>query len=94
MKRVIITGHSGFVGINLKPYLQKTSYTTLGVSRNPIKPNEISYEALTPEVWKNTTAMIHLAGKAHDLKKVSHPQEYYEANFELTKQLFGVRIYL
>ena len=33
-------------------------------------------------------ALIHLAGKAHDLKKVSNPQEYYEANFELTKQLF------
>ena len=33
-------------------------------------------------------AIIHLAGKAHDLKKVSHPQDYYEANFELTKQLF------
>jgi nucleoside-diphosphate-sugar epimerase len=33
-------------------------------------------------------AVIHLAGKAHDLKKVSNPQDYYEANFELTKQLF------
>lgn len=33
-------------------------------------------------------AIIHLAGKAHDLKNVANPQEYYEANFELTKQLF------
>lgn len=32
--------------------------------------------------------IIHLAGKAHDLNKVANPQEYYEANFELTKQLF------
>jgi nucleoside-diphosphate-sugar epimerase len=29
-----------------------------------------------------------LAGKAHDLKKDSNPSAYYEANFELTKQLF------
>ena len=33
-------------------------------------------------------ALIHLAGKAHDLNKVTNPQEYYEANFELTKQVF------
>jgi nucleoside-diphosphate-sugar epimerase len=33
-------------------------------------------------------AIIHLAGKAHDLRKVSNPQEYYDANFVLTKQLF------
>lgn len=29
-----------------------------------------------------------MAGKAHDLKNVSNPNDYYEANFELTKQLF------
>ena len=33
-------------------------------------------------------ALIYLAGKAHDLKKVSFPQEYYDCNFELTKQVF------
>jgi nucleoside-diphosphate-sugar epimerase len=36
----------------------------------------------------NGDVIIHLAGKAHDLKKVSQPSDYYEANFELTKQLF------
>ena len=35
-----------------------------------------------------TDSIIHLAGKAHDLKKISQPQENYEANFELTKQVF------
>jgi nucleoside-diphosphate-sugar epimerase len=29
-----------------------------------------------------------LAGKAHDLKKVSAPEEYYQVNFELTKKLY------
>lgn len=32
--------------------------------------------------------MVHLAGKAHDLKKISNDKDYYEVNFELTKQLF------
>ncbi|PKP09954.1 MAG: hypothetical protein CVU08_13990 [Bacteroidetes bacterium HGW-Bacteroidetes-3] len=67
MKHVIITGHSGFVGINLQPFLQKTGYTTLGVSRNPSE-KEISYEALSEEIWDNTTVIIHLAGKLHYLK--------------------------
>ena len=43
---------------------------------------------ITQEVKTKGDAIIHLAGKAHDLKKVSQPQEYYEANFELSKQLF------
>lgn len=37
---------------------------------------------------KDNNTIIHLAGKAHDLKKVSQPKDYYEANFELTKQLY------
>ncbi len=85
---ILITGATGFVGINLTPYLQKSGYTALGVSRNP-RENEISYEALTPEVWKNTTAMVHLAGKAHDLKKTSNDEEYFEVNYELTKKLYN-----
>ena len=32
--------------------------------------------------------VIHLAGKAHDLKNISNKDEYYEVNTELTKQIF------
>jgi nucleoside-diphosphate-sugar epimerase len=32
--------------------------------------------------------MVHLAGKAHDLKKTSNDAEYFEVNFELTKKLY------
>ena len=75
------------MGINLSTYLQNAGYTILGVSRGP-KENEISYSALTPEIWDNVTAMVHLAGKAHDLKKTSNDDEYFEVNFELTKKLY------
>ena len=79
-KDVLITGASGFVGSNLVDYL-KTSHEVFSMSvRYPI----------IQEVKINGDAIIHLAGKAHDLKKVSQPQEYYDANFELTKQLFNV----
>jgi len=77
--KIIITGTSGFVGRNLQNYLEPNFDLSILSSRySPNQAFEISGDAL-----------IHLAGKAHDLKKVARPQEYYEANFELTKQLFN-----
>ena len=76
--KIIITGASGFVGTNLQEYL-KDSHDLNGMSVRYI-PNQ--------QFDINADAIIHLAGKAHDLKNVSNPQDYYEANFELTKQLF------
>ena len=37
---------------------------------------------------EGTTSIVHLAGKAHDIKNASNPEEYYETNFELTKRLY------
>jgi nucleoside-diphosphate-sugar epimerase len=78
LKSIIITGATGFVGKNLQEYL-KTSHEVHTMS--------VRY-VLNQKFLIKTDAFIHLAGKAHDLKKVSNPQDYYEANFELTKQLF------
>jgi nucleoside-diphosphate-sugar epimerase len=76
--QVLITGASGFVGTNLQDYL-KTSQDISSMSVRYIPNQQFDLE---------TDAVIHLAGKAHDLKKVSNSTDYYEANFELTKQLF------
>ena len=84
---ILITGATGFVGSNLLPYLQTAGHIALGVSRNP-RENEISYGALSEETWNNANAMIHLAGKAHDLKKTSNASEYFEVNYELSKKLY------
>ncbi len=76
--KITITGATGFVGTNLQNYLDIShEIQTLSVRYNPNQKFEF-----------NTDVVIHLAGKAHDLKKVSTPQDYYDANFELTKQLF------
>jgi nucleoside-diphosphate-sugar epimerase len=77
--KIAITGATGFVGTNLQDYL-RTSHE--------IETKSVRYVA-NQRFEIKTDAIIHLAGKAHDLKKVSHPQEYYDSNFELTKQLFG-----
>jgi nucleoside-diphosphate-sugar epimerase len=78
MKNITITGATGFVGANLQNYL-KSSHEVNSMSVRYV-PNQ-RFEI-------NAGVVIHLAGKAHDLKKVSNPIDYYEANFELTKQLF------
>jgi nucleoside-diphosphate-sugar epimerase len=76
--KITITGVSGFVGTNLQEYL-KSSHNQKALSVRYI-PNQ--------RFDLKTDVIVHLAGKAHDLKKVSKPRDYYEANFELTKQLF------
>lgn len=85
--KTIITGNTGFVGTNLINYLNIKNKKVLGVSRNP-KQSEICYTKLTIEILNNAKNFIHLAGKAHDLKKTSNDSEYFEVNTELTKRLF------
>lgn len=75
---IVVTGASGFVGINLQEYL-KDSY-----GLNPLRVRYIAHQQFD----LRGDVVVHLAGKAHDLKKVSNPKDYYDANFELTKQLF------
>ena len=74
MKEIFLTGHSGFVGINLLSYLKKL-YNFKLYNRNS-------------EVVINEQVVIHLAGKAHDLKNGSNSNEYYEVNTDLTKKIF------
>lgn len=79
MNNFIITGTTGFVGVNLVPYLNK-----LGIITQPVGRLDLLGEIK----FSNTDSIIHLAGKAHDLKKTSNPDEYYQVNFELTKKLY------
>lgn len=93
---VLITGAYGFVGTNLCHYLVQHGHQCdaldIPASVRPDVPyqNNFSWDnldALKPHL-ANYTAVIHLAGKAHDLKKVSSPQSYFDINVGLTKQIF------
>ncbi|MFT6689221.1 MAG: nucleoside-diphosphate-sugar epimerase [Saprospiraceae bacterium] len=76
--KILITGASGFVGTHLQNHLKTLhELETLSIR---FQPNQ--------KFVLKSDAIIHLAGKAHDLKKVSIPSDYYDANFQLTKQLF------
>lgn len=78
--KLVFTGATGFVGLNLIPYLTNKGFDIQPISRNKLYETDISINT--------TDVVIHLAGKAHDLKKASNPEEYYEVNFELTKKLY------
>ncbi len=77
---IYISGSSGFVGTNLIQYLNKSiDATIVPLTREMFRKN--SFPSLDGTI-------IHLAGKAHDLKATSNKNEYQLVNVELTKQLF------
>lgn len=79
MNKIVVTGYSGFVGKNMVNNLSNR-YETIFVSFRESNTKVI----LHPDV----TTVIHLVGKAHDLKKISNPQEYYEVNTQFTETIF------
>ncbi len=79
--KVIITGHSGFVGTNLSYYLDNQNVNISNVS--------LRNDEWKSKIDQNSDAIIHLAGKAHDTSDVSNPDEYYKVNRDLTIELFN-----
>jgi nucleoside-diphosphate-sugar epimerase len=77
----VITGSSGFVGKNLVSYFEKSNKYFLSISRQSLEQKDFNH-------FIEASSVIHLAGKAHDLKMVSSPHEYYKVNTELTKDVF------
>lgn len=72
MKSILITGSSGFVGKYLGKYIN---------TKLQIIPFNRTYNF-------NVDIIVHLAGKAHDLKNITDPTDYYTVNSELTKKVF------
>ena len=79
MTKLLITGSSGFVGKNLMNYffIYRKEYLIQRYNRFDNKQN-----------FTSNDVVIHLAGKAHDLKQTTSPNEYYEVNTDLTKKIF------
>jgi len=74
MPSLFITGVSGFVGSNLINFFSSI-YEIVSYEKGAL-------------VQVDQDVVIHLAGKAHDVKNISSSNEYYEVNSELTKVVF------
>src|SRR5690606_30726788 len=78
--RITITGSSGFVGKNLKPFLEFSGYEVSSYSlRDALIEEKINIDG---------DVIIHLAGKAHDLQNVARAEEYFNVNRDLTIRIF------
>lgn len=71
---IFLTGASGFVGVSVLNYFSNDS---ISVSK---RGDEYKIDS--------SLVVIHLLGKAHDLKNTTVPDEYYQVNTELTKKVF------
>jgi nucleoside-diphosphate-sugar epimerase len=74
-----ISGMTGFVGTNLNKYI---------VDQGGSNVTALNLRAINWNIESDTDIVIHLAGKAHDLKKALSPDEYYKINYELTQQVY------
>jgi nucleoside-diphosphate-sugar epimerase len=84
-KILFITGLSGFVGTNLQQFLVD-EFELRAIPRIR-STNQDEFNSFFNNYHPNS-AFIQLAGKAHDLKQVSKPEDYYTVNTELTKIIF------
>ncbi|WP_170311710.1 NAD-dependent epimerase/dehydratase family protein [Pedobacter nototheniae] len=77
----LITGGTGFVGGNFRSFLEDFAIDFRLANRDSLSNiNTLDVNGID--------AIVHLAGKAHDLKAVSNGEEYYQVNYENTKKLY------
>jgi nucleoside-diphosphate-sugar epimerase len=98
MRRILITGVTGFVGTNLVKYIgANADYVLFGHSRDIVNANEQFSDSGITIIEKysnqvindlNIDTVIHLAGIAHDLSNQYKSNDYYQANYEGTKSIF------
>lgn len=74
MNKIFLTGSNGFIGSYLINYL-KNDYDFFCYRKG-------ERIVITQDI------VIHLAGKAHDLKNVTDPSDYYMNNTDFTKNVF------
>lgn len=87
--KILITGISGFVGINLLESL-KEHHWVWGLGNHPPKLDGIAGFCRWDQIESipEVDAIIHLAGKAHDTKNTTDTDEYFRINVGLTKKIF------
>jgi nucleoside-diphosphate-sugar epimerase len=74
--KIYLTGSTGFVGTSFLDYFKNLHIFRCSRGLEFFPDSE--------------SIVVHLAGKAHDLKKTSNTDEYYKVNTELTKKIFDV----
>lgn len=104
IKKIVVTGGSGFVGQPLIKFLLKQKFQVVALKHNKcfsdIQDPNFFVEDIrnitekNSKILRDATALVHLAGKAHgrlsDNKKTFH--EYNKINVELTEKICSLSI--
>ena len=89
--KILITGIHGFVGSNIVKDMGR-NHEIYGLDIvAPEKEGVVktfSWKDLDENKIPQIDAVIHLAGKAHDLKKTSGPEVYFKINTGLTQKIY------
>ena len=91
--KILITGAYGFVGTNLCRYLVERGHVCDALDVAAARRDDVPYSSF--HTWdeleavrkEDFDAVVHLAGKAHDLKKVASEQSYFDVNVGLTQKI-------
>lgn len=87
MEKLLFTGGTGFLGVNVKPLLDKKyEVTTIGITdRDEIKANFVTD---VPKLPCKYDIVLHAAGKAHVYPKTeAEKQAFYDVNYQGTINL-------
>lgn len=79
VNNIYISGATGFIGKNIIKFLSERKFNCIGLNLR---------ENISHLAFDTGDCIIHLAGKAHDVKNTSDASEYYQVNYELSKLLF------
>ena len=74
--KIFLTGSNGFIGNSIQKYFSR--------------PYEFIKYKRDSRIIINEDAVLHFAGKAHDLKNTTFASEYYEVNTEFTKKVYDI----
>lgn len=89
--KILITGVHGFVGGNL---VRALSINNEIYGLDIIAPQKdgivrtYSWDDLENGIVPQVDAVVHLAGKAHDMKKNLYPEVYFKVNTGLTRKIY------
>ena len=98
MKKIFVTGASGFIGHPLCKTLSNSNFFVRGSIRSDdllftnnhieyVSVGNISHQTYWKEVLSGIDCIIHCAGRAHRMHENKNSNEYYLMNIESTKNL-------